>query len=161
MGAEERDIRREYRTDAIAVQWEPAFCIHTANCIRSQPDVFDPRDRPWVHIDAAPPDGIAEAVMRCPTGALHFRRLDGGEQEPVLDETWVMPVPDGPLYLRGDIELADDRGEIRRDTRMALCRCGQSRNKPFCDNTHRLTGFRDSGAIAARADARSSGDGAK
>jgi uncharacterized Fe-S cluster protein YjdI/CDGSH-type Zn-finger protein len=149
MGAEERDIRREYRANAIAVLWEPVYCIHAANCIRSQPAVFDPRDRPWVHVEAASADEIAEAVMRCPTGALHFRRLDGGEQEPVLDETWVMPVPDGPLYLRGDIELVDADGEIRRDTRMALCRCGQSRNKPFCDNSHRFSRFRDPGASAA------------
>jgi CDGSH-type Zn-finger protein len=57
-------------------------------------------------------------------------------------------VPDGPLFLRGDIELKDGEGcTIRRDTRMALCRCGQSRNKPFCDNTHRLTGFRDAGVL--------------
>ena len=152
MGAEERDIRREYRTDEIAVLWEPAYCIHTANCIRSLPHVFNPRDRPWVHVEAASADAIAEAVMRCPTGALHFRRLDGGPQEGVLQDTYILSVPDGPLYLRGEIALEDERGEIRRDTRMALCRCGKSRNKPFCDNSHRLSGFQDPGAIAARDD---------
>ena len=148
MSAEERGLRREYKTEEIAVLWEPAYCIHTANCIRTRPEVFDPRDRPWIHVDAASADGIAEAVLRCPTGALHFRRLDGGPQEPVPEETRILPVPDGPLYLRGDIELKDGEGNtIRHDTRMALCRCGQSRNKPFCDNTHRLTDFEDSGRL--------------
>ncbi len=139
---------REYRTEAIAVSWEPALCIHTTNCIRSLPQVFDPRDRPWVHIDAASADAIATAVMRCPTGALHFRRLDGGPQEPVPEETTVLVVPNGPLYVRGDVEIKAPGGEtIRHDTRMALCRCGFSKYKPFCHNTHRLIGFRDTGAI--------------
>ena len=148
MGAEERDIRREYRTDEIAVLWEPAYCIHTANCIRSLPHVFNPQDRPWVHIEAAPADAIAEAVLRCPTGALHFRRLDGGPQEPVPEVTRIRTVPNGPLYVRGEIELTTESGEtIRRDTRVALCRCGQSQNKPFFDNTHRLIGCRDPGRV--------------
>lgn len=148
MGEEVRDIRREYASDTIAVQWEPAYCIHTANCIRSQPAVFNPADRPWVHIQDGTADAIAQAVMRCPTGALHFRRLDGGPQEQPREETAVISVPNGPLYLRGDIELINDAGEtIRHDTRMALCRCGESKSKPFCDNSHRLTGFSDTGAI--------------
>ena len=141
---------REYRTDEIAVSWEPALCIHTANCIRSLPRVFNPMDRPWVHIEAATADEIATAVMRCPTGALHFRRLDGGPQEPIPEETTVLVVPNGPLYVRGDIEITSPSGEtIRRDTRLALCRCGASNNKPFCDNTHRLIRFSDAGNAPA------------
>jgi CDGSH-type Zn-finger protein len=58
-------------------------------------------------------------------------------------------VPNGPLYVRGSIEVRDADGSIfRRDTRLALCRCGQSRNKPFCDNSHRQAGFRDAGRLA-------------
>jgi uncharacterized Fe-S cluster protein YjdI/CDGSH-type Zn-finger protein len=145
----ERGPRREYRTDQIAVQWEPEYCIHSANCIRSLPDVFIPTDRPWVHIDRAPADAVAEAVMRCPTGALHFRRLDGGPQEPAPEVLQVRPVPNGPLYLRGDIELRNEDGTVvRHDTRIALCRCGKSRHKPFCDNTHRLVAFTDAGHVA-------------
>ncbi|MGH2584540.1 MAG: CDGSH iron-sulfur domain-containing protein [Dehalococcoidia bacterium] len=142
MDEKERGPHREYRTDQIAVQWEPAFCIHTANCIRSLPDVFRPQDRPWVHLDVASADAIAAAVLRCPTGALHFRRLDGGPQERTPAETTVRVVANGPLVLRGDIEIRAGDGEtIRRDTRVTLCRCGRSSNKPFCDNTHRLIGF--------------------
>jgi|SRR5215213_1239088 len=152
MGAQERGLQREYRSDTIAVQWEPEYCIHTANCIRSAPAVFNPNDRPWVHSDQAPADVIATAVLRCPTGALHYRRLDGGAQEPVPAITRALPVPDGPLFLRGAIDLLDDEGNLlRHDTRMALCRCGESRNKPFCDNTHRRSGFRDAGRVSAPA----------
>jgi uncharacterized Fe-S cluster protein YjdI/CDGSH-type Zn-finger protein len=149
MEEKERGPRREYRTEQIAVQWEPQFCIHSAYCIRSLPDVFIPTDRPWVHVERATADAIAEAVMRCPTGALHFRRLDGASQEPVPEETQIRPVPNGPLYVRGDIEIRDESGRtIRHDTRMAICRCGKSRHKPFCDNTHRLVAFSDAGYVA-------------
>ena len=149
MEEKERGPRREYRTEQIAVQWEPEFCIHSAYCIRSLPEVFIPTDRPWVHIDRATADAIAEAVMQCPTGALHFRRLDGQPQEPVPEVTTIRPVPNGPLFVRGDIEIRDESGGVfRHDTRMALCRCGKSRHKPFCDNTHRLVAFSDPGLVA-------------
>lgn len=144
----DRGPRREYRTDQIAVQWEPEYCIHTANCIRSLPNVFNPRDRPWIHVDQASADAIAEAVLRCPTGALHFRRLDDGPQERPAEPSSIRPVRDGPLYIRGEIELQDEQGQtFRHDTRMALCRCGESQHKPFCDNTHRLVGFSDPGRL--------------
>ena len=137
------EIKKVYRTEEVAVTWEPSFCIHVGNCIRGLPRVFDPRDRPWVHVDQAPPEEIAAVVMTCPTGALHFARLDGGPQEQPPGTTTVSVTPNGPLFLHGDIELRDATGElIRRDTRMALCRCGASENNPYCDNSHRRAGFR-------------------
>jgi hypothetical protein len=96
-----------------------------------------------VNVDAANPDEIAAAVVSCPTGALHFRRLDGGEQEESAEDVSVDPRPNGPLFLRGRIRVLDGDGRVvREDTRVALCRCGGSGNKPFCDGTHRRIGFR-------------------
>ena len=138
--------KKDYSTGEITVIWEPEFCIHVANCIWGLPEVFNPRDRPWVHADQAAPDEIARVVMTCPTGALHFQRSDDGDQEPVPDQTTVTVAANGPLFLHGNIEVRDAQGNlIRRDTRMALCRCGHSRNKPFCDNSHLMIGFRDPG----------------
>jgi CDGSH-type Zn-finger protein len=60
------------------------------------------------------------------------------------------PYPDGPYLLRGDFRLTDLDGEEinpRRKT-VALCRCGASRRKPFCDGTHKLIGFRAPGGSA-------------
>ena len=134
---------RVYENESIAVEWYPERCLHTARCIAGLPDVFDPRRRPWIVLDGHTADEIAEVVQRCPTGALHFRRLDGGPQEAVPDKPIIEPVPDGPLYVRGHVVIADEAGRVfREDTRLALCRCGQSRHRPFCDNTHRLIGFR-------------------
>ena len=134
---------RIYENDAIAIAWYPKRCIHAARCIAGLPDVFDPRRQPWVMLGDHTADDLAEIVQHCPSGALHFTRKDGGAQEAASDEAIVLAVPNGPLYVRGDVTIANESGtEIRQDTRMALCRCGHSENKPFCDNTHRRIGFR-------------------
>jgi uncharacterized Fe-S cluster protein YjdI/CDGSH-type Zn-finger protein len=131
------DVAREYRNNQIVVYWEPKLCIHVGNCFRGLPLVFQPQVRPWVLVNAGSADDIARVVMTCPTGALHFERLDGGEQEPEPDETTVKVQVNGPLYLRGKVRILGPGGHlIREDTRVALCRCGHSRNKPFCDGTH-------------------------
>lgn len=136
---------KEYNNEHIVVSWEPAFCIHTANCLNAEPEVFDATRRPWIVVTAANADRIAPAVMKCPTGALHFRRVDEREQEPTPAETTIQPRPNGPLFLRGNLKFVNAKGDlIREDTRAALCRCGQSVNKPFCDGTHRAIGFQAS-----------------
>jgi uncharacterized Fe-S cluster protein YjdI/CDGSH-type Zn-finger protein len=144
----QRGPARVYRTRSagIEVHWEPRLCIHTRNCVRSLGAVFDPDRRPWVDPDAADPDAVAAAVTTCPTGALHFVRTDGGPQEDAGDLT-VTPRPRGPLFLRGRVRIQDAEGRvIREDTRVALCRCGASGNKPFCDGSHKRIGFDDTSA---------------
>src|SRR6185503_6640386 len=97
---------------------------------------------PWVEVDAADADDIAATVLTCPTGALHYRRLDGGAQEEPEDEVTIEPRPNGPLFVRGGVRVRDGEGNvISEDTRVALCRCGASENKPFCDGSHRRIGF--------------------
>jgi uncharacterized Fe-S cluster protein YjdI len=135
-------MTREYHNDTITVLWDAERCIHFGNCVRSLPGVFKSDASPWIDLAGADADEVARVVMGCPSGALHFRRRDGGPAEQPAEPTIVMPVPDGPLYVRGDIEvLAPDGTVLRRDTRVALCRCGGSANKPFCDLSHRTNGF--------------------
>jgi uncharacterized Fe-S cluster protein YjdI/CDGSH-type Zn-finger protein len=137
------DKRKEYTSERIIVSFERSLCIHTANCLRGLPQVFDLDARPWIAPAAADADDIAAVVERCPSGALQYRRLDGGPQEAAPDETVVFPIPNGPLFVRGSVSIVDADGRpVRESIRMTLCRCGQSSNKPYCDNTHRLVGFR-------------------
>lgn len=135
-------VAREYATDKIVVTWEPSFCMHSARCFNLLPQVFDPSARPWVTPGEADADELAEVIMQCPSGALYFRRLDGGPQEEPPAETTVRAARNGPLFQRGRIRVTDNEGNvIREDTRVALCRCGESGNKPFCDGSHRRIGF--------------------
>jgi uncharacterized Fe-S cluster protein YjdI len=137
-----RGPTRTYANDAIEVHWEPRLCIHVQNCVHKLPQVFKAETRPWIVVDGADADAIAATVEQCPTGALHYRRLDGGGQEEPSDETTVEPRPNGPLFVRGHVRIVGEDGAvIREDTRVALCRCGASGNKPFCDGSHRRIGF--------------------
>ncbi|HJQ20199.1 MAG TPA: CDGSH iron-sulfur domain-containing protein [Gemmatimonadaceae bacterium] len=140
-------LTRAYVRPELRVQWFASRCIHAGRCIRALATVFDPQRRPWIDITAEEPDAIADAVMQCPTGALKFQRLDGGPDEVVPDAVQIVPVRNGPYFVHGPIDIVDpSTGETRRETRVALCRCGQSRHMPFCDNTHRAIGFRSSDA---------------
>jgi uncharacterized Fe-S cluster protein YjdI len=139
----EPDVLKKYEGGGIEVHWEPKLCIHVQSCIRALPGVFDPDARPWVNAEAASADDIAAAIASCPTGALSYVRTDGGPQETPASPTKVEPRPNGPLFVRGDVEVIDTEGNVtRRATRVALCRCGQSSNKPYCDLSHRAAGFR-------------------
>jgi CDGSH-type Zn-finger protein len=60
------------------------------------------------------------------------------------DEVVITPYRDGPLLVRGPVRLVDQDGnaiDADRDP-VALCRCGKSRMRPFCDGSHKLTRFR-------------------
>lgn len=136
---------REYVGEQIAIGWEPKLCIHAGECVRGMPEVFDTQARPWVTVENAfdRADDLAELIGRCPSGALSYRWLDDGPPEAPDPQLNIAIQPNGPLYLRGALTLQDPQGNpLRGATRVALCRCGDSTNKPFCDNSHIEAGFR-------------------
>lgn len=136
------DLTRLYAGDGITVEWYASRCIHSANCVRGLPHVFDPRVRPWVKATNDTADRIAETIKRCPSGALRFSRDDGGPVEAPDVPVTLTPIRNGPLYVRGDVVArALDGSDLRRDYRMTLCRCDISERFPFCDNTCRKTGW--------------------
>jgi len=131
----------EYENDKIKVTYDSKRCIHSAECVKNLPSVFDPNNKPWIVVDNASADEIKEAVHHCPTGALKYSDTDT-EEKPSRSNTITIG-PDGPLYLRGDIEIQNADGEtILEDSRVALCRCGESDNKPLCDDTHKDIDFK-------------------
>lgn len=143
---------REYAGRQVVVSFDSARCIHAAECARGAPAVFDPDAKPWIQPDHGDPQAIAAVVRRCPTGALTMRFADGSyaEQPDALASATL--VADGPIHLRGRI-----RHGTNEFTRVALCRCGASGNKPFCDGSHAQAGFKDAGCCAvppATADAQ-------
>jgi len=134
---------RDYSTDTITVHWDSTRCIHSGICTSTLPAVFDTGRRPWVDVAGASADNLIAAIERCPSGALSYTRADGVAEQP--DETTtVIPWPNGPLWVRGNIEVRDRHGNLfRAGPRIALCRCGQTQNQPFCDMSHRSAGFKD------------------
>ena len=138
---------------AADVHWDSRLCIHIGECGRANNDLFVGGRQPWCKPDEVSSDEVADVVLRCPTGALTFTRKDGGARETASSENVVTVAYNGPLYLRGDLEIdgaQSDMDGVR--FRAALCRCGQSKNKPFCDNSHEEAGFKDYGAVGESGD---------
>lgn len=135
-----------YESEAIVVTYDPKRCIHAAACVHGLPGVFDKDRRPWIDPSQGSPDEVVEVVSRCPTGTLTYERKDGGAGEAPPKENIATLAQDGPVYILGDIEIKTPT-DVQQETRVALCRCGASQNKPFCDNSHVEAGFEDAGRI--------------
>ena len=143
MGAKRDKLTREYATDEIVVEWEPRLRYHSQNCVRSLPQVFDDSRRPWVEVDAASADEVEAAVARCPSGALRTRRLGSAASTQQPEQPTVRASENGPLLVSGGVRVLDAEGAVLYEgEKAALCRCGGSGNKPFCDGTHKKNGFR-------------------
>ena len=131
----------------LEIRYDVRRCIHAAECVKGAPQVFSPKNRPWVQPDAADADHVSAVIHRCPTGALTYTRKDGGSAEEAPTENTVRVEKDGPVYLHGKLEIEDAKGTVRDETRVALCRCGASHNKPYCDGSHAKADFKDPGVV--------------
>lgn len=138
-------IVKEYSNGEVTIVWQPAKCIHSTLCFRSLPQVFNPQQRPWVKVDAATTERLIEQVKSCPSGALSYK-MDQASTPAATTKTEVVKVkvtPNGPLIVQGAIEVQDKTGATTTHTMTALCRCGASANKPYCDGSHQRVGFTD------------------
>jgi CDGSH-type Zn-finger protein/uncharacterized Fe-S cluster protein YjdI len=137
-----------YSGEKVSVNYDLPRCIHAAECVHGLPRVFDPNRKPWIEPDTADPDELLRVVIECPTGALHLERKDGGPDEPMPKLNKASMEADGPVYVHGRIEIVTAQGQLLlEDTRVALCRCGASENKPLCDGGHVKAEFRGSGTL--------------
>lgn len=140
---------KTYDGTDISISFDMKRCIHARNCFLKLPKVFDPAQRPWVQPDNAPAEEIAAMVRTCPSGALNFKMADGtAEAPPQINRIAVLE--NGPLALAGDLD-----GE----TRLTLCRCGLSKNKPYCDFSHVDGGFAATGEPAPKSPAETDAQG--
>lgn len=141
------DINK-YPGEEIEVTWDQRLCIHIGECGRAQGELFVGGRDPWCQPDLASTEEVIDVVERCPTGALTYQHKDSRLQETPADTNTVVVSYNGPLFVRGDLELegaAEHMAGVK--FRTALCRCGQSEHKPFCDNSHEQAGFQDYGAV--------------
>lgn len=137
-----------YEGQQIDVMYDAGRCIHAAECVGRLREVFDGQKKPWIQPDNGTADGIAATIQHCPSGALHYARKDGGTAEPIPAHNTIQLDEDGPLYVKGDITIINGEEQlVLNDTRVALCRCGESKNKPFCDNSHIEAHFEASGTV--------------
>ncbi|MDP5276329.1 (4Fe-4S)-binding protein [Chengkuizengella axinellae] len=126
---------KKYTGEHIDVTFNRERCIHAAKCVRGLPNVFNLKNKPWINADAETADKIAEVIERCPSGALKYTRKDGQEQEKPKPLTSIEESANGTLFVRGNLSIKQGEEEVQCN-RAALCGCGLSKNKPFCDNSH-------------------------
>jgi CDGSH-type Zn-finger protein len=132
--------RRSFHGHGVTMTDEPGLCVHAGFCGTRFANVWQMMRQTG---DPEVRARLEQMVMNCPSGRLEVT-LEG-ESAPIEPEfaPSIAPIPDGPLWVRsGKITLEGPDGtryEVRN--RMTLCRCGQSKNKPFCDGTHVEAGF--------------------
>jgi CDGSH-type Zn-finger protein/uncharacterized Fe-S cluster protein YjdI len=133
------------RSESIELRFEARRCIHSRGCVLGRPDVFVPNvSGAWLHPERASAAEIAELAHNCPSGAIQYRRLDGGPEERAPKVNLVRIRENGPLAFQADLRIAGQAATLRA----TLCRCGASRNKPYCDGSHSAAGFQASGEPA-------------
>ena len=124
-----------------AASTRPSACV-------GLPAVFDRNRRPWILPTAASADEIAASGRALPDRRTSLRTCDGGPAERPAARNTLHVRARGPYYARGKLRVITAEGELfLDDVRVAFCRCGQSQNKPFCDNSHIAAEFDDSGAV--------------
>lgn len=141
----------KYTNGEVTVVWKPNTCIHSTLCWKGLIEVFNPKERPWIKMDGAGTEKIIEQVRKCPSGALSYFLNE--EQQAAADDTdkvvkesasvlKIEVTANGPYLIKTEclIVHSDGKEETKNGT-VALCRCGSSRNKPYCDGSHRRTGF--------------------
>jgi glutamate synthase domain-containing protein 2 len=108
------------------------------------------RQEPWIDADAETVEKIIKTIRKCPSGALSYE-TDGVLYVKFNENGQVMITEDGPYYVSGSIKLEDDDAPTSEE-HYALCRCGKSKNKPYCDGHHWYIKFKDDGLVKEEAE---------
>ncbi len=137
------DGRKSYAGKRITVLDNRALCAHAGFCTDELESVFRQHDEPWIAADGAEAEEIIATIRKCPSGALSYA-IDGVEADAPERPPMVTVTDNGPYAVTGGIELMGaDFGDGASTEHYTLCRCGASKNKPFCDGSHWNVGFRD------------------
>ena len=138
----------QYPGKKATVVWNGRLCIHVGECGRAKGELFVGGRDPWCQPDLVSNEEVADVINRCPTGALTVDFADGSGTERPEPVNTVTVAYNGPLFVRGRLTIEGAPAEAPGLAfRAALCRCGKSGNKPFCDNSHEKEGFSDYGAV--------------
>jgi CDGSH-type Zn-finger protein/ferredoxin len=132
---------KEYVGKNITIVDNRGVCSHDGSCLKYAPNVFIKDARPWINPDGDSVENIIDTIKKCPSGALSYK-LDGKHYTDYCDEKKVVIKKKGPLEIKGGVMLSCDSDDTPQiEDHYTLCRCGGSKNKPFCDGTHLNNGF--------------------
>ena len=137
------DKRDDYAGENVTIHDNRGICAHAGRCTDGLPAVFRLKQEPWIDPGQASAEEIIETIRKCPSGALSYS-VGGVERRDGDAEPAIMIAPNGPYVVTGGPDLLDTtRAEGASTERFTLCRCGGSKNKPFCDGSHWHNKFTD------------------
>jgi CDGSH-type Zn-finger protein/uncharacterized Fe-S cluster protein YjdI len=135
----------EHKTVDGSLLFDAEKCIHSRNCVLNRPDVFVPNvEGEWIHPEMADAGELQALADSCPSGAIQFAAAAKTAKAPLVNTLHIRE--NGPYAVRAEIQMD---GLVNSSTRLTLCRCGASKNKPYCDCTHDSIGFQASGEVTA------------
>jgi len=128
--------------EKLTLLFESKRCIHSRFCVTGAPQVFLANvEGPWIHPDAMDAERLVDIAHACPSGAIRYQRRDGRPDESAPPVNLASTREAGPYAFRGDLRIDG----VPAGYRATLCRCGASKNKPFCDGSHHDAGFTATG----------------
>ncbi len=128
--------------EKLTLIYEGKRCIHARFCVTGAPNVFLANVKgPWINPDAIDVDRLVEISHACPSGAIRYKRKDGKPDEAPPPVNLVAIREAGPYAVHADMRLDGQAAGFRA----TLCRCGASKNKPYCDSSHHEIGFSATG----------------
>jgi len=134
-------------SEDIEIHYKGRLCIHSRHCVTGAPTVFLANVKgPWIHPETMEVERLVDIAHLCPSGAIAYRRLDGKPDEAAPPVNLTSIRESGPLAFRAELTISGQPAGYR----VTLCRCGASKNKPFCDGSHKEIGFGASGEPATK-----------
>lgn len=131
-----------YEGRDVGILFDGERCIHSRNCVLTLPEVFVANGgRDWIKPDNASVEDIIALAKNCPSGAIQYALPSANDREQAPAVNTIRIIENGPLVVHADIKI----GEEAPQTRATLCRCGKSKNKPYCDGSHSSEGFEATG----------------
>lgn len=135
-----KEIKEEniqvYEGKDIDIHFNRSICSGAANCVRKFSNIYKSTSENWISPDKGTIEEVINSIKACPSGALSYELKDESPKEEYKDEE-INIIKDGPILVKGDIENEISSWSTNANKqKFALCRCGNSKNKPFCDYSH-------------------------
>lgn len=123
----------KYKKGDFTIYWKPSLCIHAAECVKALPKAYDPKARPWLNTDNAGEGEFIAQIALCPSGALSHNMNDEEQNSTKNLQTMNSPKIAGK---------SPKQEELVKDKNYAWCTCGISEKQPWCDASHKGTGYK-------------------
>lgn len=130
----------DYAGRDITIHDNRSVCAHIGRCTEGSPAVFRMKKEPWIDPGGGERDKTAATVKMCPSGALSYT-IGKLRQQASPGPSCINVLKDGPYHVTGGPALNCDPPPLDPE-HYTLCRCGGSKNKPYCDGSHWDAGFK-------------------